>query len=130
MKKGNYKAGKKKKKPKLIEFNYHLCKFCILPIIPVISYLYLCIIKNYFFSIAHLELKLQQCENELFKSKEQVTTITNNNNKNELTIKRLKKQFFIVTWVYNGYYIITGFSNPLLVGHKSNYFYFAQECFT
>lgn len=57
-----------------------------------------------FFSIARLELKLKQVENELLKAKEQITIGTNNNNKNEITIKRLKKQLYMVTWVC--YYIL------------------------
>jgi len=38
-------------------------------------------------------------EVELLKAKEQIVIATNNNNKNELTIKRLKKQNYIITWV-------------------------------
>lgn len=53
------------------------------------------------FSIARLELKLKQIENELMKSKEQIVIGTNNINKNESTIKRLKKQLYMVTWVYD-----------------------------
>lgn len=53
----------------------------------------------FFSSIARLELKLRQVEDELIKAKEQILIGTNNNNKNESTIKRLKKQLYMVTWV-------------------------------
>lgn len=43
-------------------------------------------------------------EVELLKAKEQIVIGTNNNNKNELIIKRLKKQIYIITWVYNTFY--------------------------
>jgi len=59
----------------------------------------MCLKYNIFFSIARLELKLKQMEDLLIKAKEQIVVGTNNNNKNELTIKRLKKQNYIITWV-------------------------------
>ncbi|CAI6347420.1 unnamed protein product [Macrosiphum euphorbiae] len=52
-------------------------------------------------SIARLELKLKQMEVMLLKAREQLIIETNNNNKNELTIKRLKKQNYIITWERN-----------------------------
>lgn len=52
-----------------------------------------------FFSMTRLELKLKQMENELVKAKEQNVNFTNNNSKNEVTIKRLKKQLYMITWV-------------------------------
>lgn len=52
-------------------------------------------------SIARLELRLKQMEVELLKAKEQIVIGTNNNNKNELIIKRLKKQIYIITWERN-----------------------------
>lgn len=60
----------------------------------------MCIIRNLFYSIARLELKLKQMETMLLKAREQIIIGTNNNNKNELTIKRLKKQIYIITWVH------------------------------
>lgn len=59
------------------------------------------------FSIARLELKFKQIENELIKAKEQILIGTNNSNKNESTIKRLKKQLYMVTWVYSIFYILS-----------------------
>lgn len=44
-------------------------------------------------------MKLKQIENELKKAKEQIIIGTNNNDKHELTIKRLKKQISMITWV-------------------------------
>lgn len=52
-----------------------------------------------FFSIARLELKLKQIEHELVKTKDQIVIVTNSNIKNESTIKRLKKQLYMITWV-------------------------------
>jgi len=49
--------------------------------------------------MTRLELKLKQVENELAKAKEHIITITNNNSKNESTLKRLKKQLYMITWV-------------------------------
>jgi hypothetical protein len=40
-----------------------------------------------------------QLENELSKAKEQIAVATNNNNKMEMTIKRIKKQLYMITWV-------------------------------
>lgn len=40
-------------------------------------------------------------EVELLKAKEQIIIGTNSNNKNELTIKRLKKQIYMITWVFS-----------------------------
>lgn len=54
-----------------------------------------------FFSVARLELKLQQVESELIKAKEQIIIGANNNSKHEATTKRLKKQLYMVTWVNN-----------------------------
>lgn len=65
-----------------------------------IQYLSVSIIHNIFYSIARLELKLKQMEVMLLKAREQLIIETNNNNKNELTIKRLKKQNYIITWVF------------------------------
>jgi len=64
------------------------------------QYLFVSIIHNIFYSIARLELKLKQMEAMLLKAREQLIIGTNNNNKNELTIKRLKKQNYIITWVF------------------------------
>lgn len=82
----------------------------------ILQYLSVSIIHNIFNSIARLELKLKQMEIMLLKAREQLIVETNNNNKNELTIKRLKKQNYIITWVYincmnnNSLYLI---NNPI-----------------
>jgi len=65
-----------------------------------LQYLSASLIHNIFCSIARLELKLKQMEVMLLKAREQIIIGTNNNNKNELTIKRLKKQIYIITWVF------------------------------
>lgn len=65
--------------------------------------LYFKIIINNLYSIARLEIKFKQVENELIKAKEQIIIGTNNNTKNESTIKRLKKQLYMITWVYINY---------------------------
>jgi len=44
-------------------------------------------------------MKLKQIENELKKAKDQIIIGTSNNDKHELTIKRLKKQISMITWV-------------------------------
>lgn len=46
-----------------------------------------------------MELKLKQIESDFAKTKEQLTVAGNNNSKLEGTIKRLKKQLYMVTWV-------------------------------
>lgn len=67
------------------------------------------------FSIARLELKFKQIEGELIKAKEQIIIGTNNSNKNESTIKRLKKQLYMVTWVYSIFYILLYYVYLLMI---------------
>lgn len=90
MRRENYKAGKIYS---AIIYNFILTRE------ESIIFLHTVFVHTLFFSIARLELRLRQVENELLKAKEQITIETNNNSKNELTIKRLKKQLYMVTWV-------------------------------
>ncbi|XP_050537530.1 mitotic spindle assembly checkpoint protein MAD1 isoform X4 [Daktulosphaira vitifoliae] len=52
-------------------------------------------------SLARLELKIKQIENDFIKMKDQLTVAGNNSSKLEGTIKRLKKQLYMVTWERN-----------------------------